>query len=192
MAISVPNSSSVSASFRKLLKRLEGVKKKINNAAAHETKTGNYEGARDWMEVGRSVTDFRDRAEAFTKEWKALVKGIRTINHDKSESPGPVSARSTGGRRPFTWRFCVPILNFLVTRGGAATTDEVAAQVEQNMGSQLAEPDKALSPRTGLPKWHGGVKKAYKHYQREGWIEKRRDGLWKITSKGKAITERKD
>lgn len=80
MSISVPNSSSVSSSFRKALKRIEAVKKKINIAAAHETKAGNYEIAKQWMDVGRSVTDFRDRTEAFSKEWKTLVRGIRTSN----------------------------------------------------------------------------------------------------------------
>lgn len=192
MALSIPNSSSVSSSFRKLLKRLEGVRKKINNSAARETKAGNYEGAKDWMEVGRSVSDFRERAEAFTKEWKALVKGIRAINHDKSEPQEIPSTTVMRPKRLFTWRFCVPILNFVVTQGGTSTTEQVAAQVEQNMGSQLTERDRALSSKTGLPKWQGSLKKAYKHYQREGWIEKRRDGLWKITPKGKAITERKD
>lgn len=191
MAISVPSSSSVSTSFRKLLKRLEGVRKKINNSAAHETKAGNYEGARDWMEVGRSVTDFRDRAEAFTQEWKTLVKGIRTQNKGKSEHPGLVGS-GPGKKRPFAWRFCVPILKFLATRGGGATSDEIAAHVEQNMGSQLTESDRKPSQRSGLPKWQSGLRKAYKQYQREGWIERRRDGLWKITTKGTAITERKD
>jgi hypothetical protein len=192
VAVSIPNSSSVSFGFQKLLKRLDAVRKKINNAAARETKDGNYEVARNWMEVGRSVADFRDRAEAFSREWKALVKGIRNTNHEKSASKELTSRKATRGKRLFTWRFCMPILSFIVIRGGTATTEEIIAQVEQNLGSQLTEREKAMSPKTGGPKWHGGMKKAYKHYQREGWIEKRSDGLWKLTSKGKAIAEHEE
>ena len=192
MSISVPNSSSVSSSFRKALKRIDAVKKKINSEAAHETKVGNYETAKQWMEVGRSVADFRERTEAFTKEWKALVRGIRTSNKGKHDGAATLSSRPVGNKRPFVWRFCTPILGLLVGRGGSASSEELISDLEQNIGNQLTERDRVVSTRTGLPKWHAGMKKAYKQCQREGWIERRRDGVWKITPKGKGIADNKD
>ena len=192
MSISVPNSSSVSSSFRKALKRIEAVKKKINIAAAHETKAGNYEIAKEWMDVGRSVTDFRDRTEAFSKEWKTLVRGIRTSNRGKVDRAATLSSRQVGIKRPFVWRFCTPILGIVVARGGSASSEEVMSDIENTLGKQLTDRDRSVSTRTGLPKWHVGLKKAYKQCQREGWIERRRDGVWKVTTKGKTIADRKD
>jgi hypothetical protein len=192
VSTSVPNASAVSTSFRNLLKRLDGTRKKINSAAASESKSGDYDTAKDWMEVGRVVSDFRDRAEAFNKEWKALVKGIRTSGKHKAISPGIVGSKRESHKRPFVWRFYKPLLGLLAGRSGTAISEELISDLEQNFGEQLTEKDRSVSQRTGLPKWQVGIKKAYKQCQREGWIERRRDGVWKITSKGKAIVESKN
>jgi hypothetical protein len=191
VSTSVPNASAISSSFRKLLKRLDGTRKKINSAAASESKTGDYDAAKEWMEVGRVVSDFRDRAEAFNKEWKALVKGIRASGKRKKSTADFAACKQTNHKRPFVWRFYKPLLGFLAGRGGTASSEELISDLEQNLGDQLTERDRVVSSKTGLPKWHTGIRKVYKQCQREGWIERRRDGVWKITAKGRVIADTK-
>jgi hypothetical protein len=192
VATSVPNASAVSTSFRKLLKRLDGTRKKINGTVASESKSGDYDAAKEWMEVGRVVSDFRDRAEALHKEWKTLVKGIRASGKQNPINVHSPSSKKGSHKRPFVWRFYKPLLGLLAGRGGNASTEELISELEQGFRDQLTERDLSVSQKTGRPKWQAGIKKVYRQCQREGWIERRRDGLWRITAKGKAIAESKD
>lgn len=187
MRPSIPNSAVVDSAFHTLEKRLKRARKKINAQAAREMKSGNYGSAQKWMDVGRSVADFAERVDVFGQEWKRLAKATRIANAT-SEGNGPPKAR-TGTRSPKTpaWKFCTPALEFLASKGGTASHEEVISGLEQSMGATLTEKDRESKAPRNPPRWHGAVKKAYKHCQREGWIEKRTDGVWKITSKGRGV-----
>jgi len=61
--------------------------------------------------------------------------------------------------------------------------------LESNYSSALTEADRALAAQRGVPRWHLTLEKAYRHCQRKAWIEKRTDGVWKLTPKGQAIAD---
>ena len=183
MKLGVPNSATVDSAFRSVEKRLNTVRKKINSTAAKAMKSGNYGVAQKLMENGRAVAEFTDRVEAFVQEWKRLVKTTRLT--DKSAEPTTLKVTLRKPSRTPLWKFCIPALDFVVSRGGSATHDEVITGLEESMGSFLTPKDREPKSPRNPPRWYGTVKKAYKHCQREGWIDKRTDGVWKITAKGR-------
>jgi hypothetical protein len=89
--LSIPNSTTVDSAFRTVEKRLKQVRKKINTQAAKEMKGGDYGSAQKWMDIGRSVTDFAERVDAFGQEWKRLSKAT----HSSEISPLLEAARQS-------------------------------------------------------------------------------------------------
>ncbi len=185
----IPRSEAVDSAFRLLGRRIDGVRKGINAAAAKEMKVGKYEDAQGWMEIGRSVGDFAGRVEAFTQEWKRLVKAARILGRERANAEADKPSAHAGKKRTPTWRFCEPALRALAGRGGTAALNEIVADLEKSIGASLTEFDRAATGSTGTQRWHMEVQRSYRECQRQGWIEKqkRRDGLWKITPKGRAI-----
>jgi hypothetical protein len=189
----IPRSGVVNSAFRVLQNRLDGVQKRINAAAAQEMKIGKYDDAQEWMGVGRSVAEFAQRVEAFAQEWKRLVKTARLVVRPTKVplvETGTLQANST--RTP-VWKFCEPALKILAGRGGTATLGEILSDLQSLLAGRLTDSDQTLVGKNGIPRWHNDVQRAYRQCQREGWIEqeKRRDGVWRITAKGRAIAEMK-
>jgi len=188
---SIPNSGAVDSTFRTLEKRLKKARKKINTQAANEMKGGDYEPAQKWMEIGRSVADFAERVEAFAQEWKRLTKATRIANAAaEGHTPARAAVRTRSTKTP-AWKFCTAALEILVSKGGSASHEDVISGLEQSMASVLTEKDRESKSPRNPPRWHGAVKKAYKQCQREGWIEKRTNGVWKVTSKGREVPSQK-
>lgn len=187
MPPSIPNCRSVDSAFRRIVKRLGTVRKRINASAAKEMKADHYEPAQKWMEIGRSVADFAERLEAFVAEWKRLVKATRIVAraHGGKESDRP-TATPTAKRTPM-WKYCEPALRALAARGGSGSLAELVDDLSRDFASTLTDFDRTPSSSRDVPRWHKAVKQAYRHCQREGWIERRRDGIWKITPKGAAV-----
>lgn len=151
-------------------------------------KSGEYAVAQKWMEVGQAVGDFAQRASTFAQEWKYLVKATRVA------ARAQLSTTSTAGRIPKSertpvWKFCAPALKILMQKGGSANLDEIIVSLEESLNGILTESDRQPSKSRGIPRWHSTVQRAYRQCQKEGWIEKqkRRDGVWKITAKGKGV-----
>ena len=189
MQPSIPNSRTIDSAFQCVVKRLETARKRINSSAAREMKAGHYEVAEKWMETGRSVTDFAERLEAFAEEWKRLVKATRIVAraHAGSEADKPAVRVMT--RRTPIWKFCEPSLRALAARGGAASLPELVEELDRDPSLILTDFDRVASSPLGAPRWHKAVEQAYRHCQREGWIEKRRDGMWNLTPKGAGVVD---
>jgi hypothetical protein len=184
---SIPNFHTVDSALEGAVKRLGTVRKRINSSAAREMRADHYDVAQKWMEMGRSVTDFAQRLGAFAEEWKRLVKATRIVAraHAGNEAAKPV-ARATTRRTP-VWKFCEPALRALGARGGVASLPELVQDLGRDPSLTLTDFDRATSSPRGAPRWHKAVEQAYRQCQREGWIEKRSDGMWKITPKGAAV-----
>lgn len=192
MPPSVPNSHSIDSAFRQVVKRLGTARKRINVSAARELKADHYEAAEKWMDMGRSVADFADRLDAFVAEWRRLVKATRiAAGAHEGKGTGSVTAIPIGRRTPL-WKYCEPALKSLAARGGSASLAELVEDLSRDFAATLTDFDRAsLSSREG-PRWHKAVKQAYRHCQRQGWIERRRDGIWKITPAGAAVAAHKE
>lgn len=187
MQPSIPNANAVDSAFRRLAGRLRNARKKINVAAAKQMKSDKYEAAQNWMEIGRAVADFAERVNAFAGEWKRLTKATRIAARAESEAESNKLPPQTMNKNTPTWKVCEPALKVLAGRGGTATLEELVPELEKSLTGTLTESDLALVPSRGVPRWHITLKRAYRHCQREGWIEKHTGGVWKITSKGKAV-----
>jgi hypothetical protein len=186
--LNIPNSGTVDSAFRTLRKRLKNVRKKINIQAAHQMKGGDYSSAQKWMEVGSSITDFAARVEAFGEEWKTLTRATRIANASASERvQGNTGIKFGSAKKTPAWKFCTPALELLISTSGSMNHEQVLVGLEQSMSSILTNKDRESKTPRNPPRWQGAVKKAHKHCQREGWIEKRADGIWKITPKGRAV-----
>jgi hypothetical protein len=187
----IPRSGVVNSAFRLLQSRLDGVQKGINAAAAREMKAGKYDDAQQWMGVGRSVAEFAQRVEAFEQEWKRLVKTARLVVRPPKGPLVDTGTPHADSTRTPAWKFCEPALKMLAGRGGTATLDEILSDLQPFLAGRLTDSDQALVGKDGVPRWQHDVQRAYRQCQREGWIEKekRRDGMWRITAKGRAIAE---
>lgn len=186
---SIPKHTAVDSAFRNLLKRLGAIRKKINSSAAAEMKSGEYEIAQSWIEVGRAVADFEERAGTFGQEWKRLVKATRITARAQTASVLPRAGRDEKSLRTPSWKFCSPALKELLHKGGTASLNEIVTALEESMSQTLTESDREIVRSRGIPRWHVAVQRANRQCQKEGWVEKqkRRDGIWKITTKGKTV-----
>ena len=185
---SIPKHAVVNSAFSRLLKKLGIVRKKINSSAAGEMKSGEYEAAQKWMEVGQAVGDFAQRASTFAQEWKHLVKATR-VSARAQPSSSSMTGRIPKAKRTPVWKFCAPALKVLVQKGGTASFDEIIAALEDSLNGILTESDRELSKSKGIPRWRSAMQRAYRQCQKEGWIEKQkgREGAWRITAKGKDV-----
>ena len=139
------------------------------------------------MEIGRSVSDFAQRVEAFANEWKRLAKATRIANAETAgEAPSRISIKTPPTKTP-AWKFCTPALELLNSKGGSLNHQDVLLGLEQSMSSILTNKDREPKSPRNAPRWHGAIKKAYKQSLLEGWIEKRSDGASKITPKGRSM-----
>ena len=184
MRPSIPNSKAVESAFRTLEKKIATSRKKINIAAAKATKADDYEIAKEWMAVGSSLGDFAARVTAFSTEWKRVVRAAKITS--RADRPvGTASKATTRSKQTPVWKFCTPALKAILSRGGTAEMSQVLADLQANLATDLTDRDTSIDVTRGTPKWHRTVRRAYRQSQREGWIEKRRDGIWKLTAKGK-------
>jgi hypothetical protein len=184
---SIPNSQAVDSALRRVVKRLTTVRKRINASAAKEMKADHYEGAQKWMEMGRSVADFAERLETFAEEWKRLVKATRIVaGAHAGKEPSKLTATVSAKRTPL-WMYCEPALRAVAARGGTVSLAELLEDLGRDFAQTLTDFDRAASSSRGVLRWHKTIGQAYRHCQREGWIEKRRDEIWKITPKGASV-----
>ena len=186
MRESIPKAKVIEGGFRALGKRLGSVRRSINAQAARCMRAGEYDAVQRWMEVGKNVADFAHRLDAFGQEWKRLVKATRIAAGKKDAA---TTMKSSSSRRQATpaLRFYEPAIEALAARGGEGTSDQLAQDLEPSFGSELTEADLKTLPRRGAPRWRRTLDKARRDCIREGWIESRRDGVWKLTDKGKQM-----
>ena len=188
MAQLIPKSQSVNSTFRQLGKRLDAVRKKVNSKASKRMKAEEYDAARKWMDIGQMIGEFSARVDVFAKEWEQLLDSARGAVGESSGVDSERSAKRSSKRTP-AWKFRGPALKALLVRGGSASHADIVSDLKDSMASTLTETDQAVIPIRGIPLWHDGVRRVYRQCQREGWIERRRDDVWKLMAKGKSSLE---
>lgn len=185
MRESIPKAKVIDSGLRVLGKRFANLKRRINSEAAGCMRAGDYDAVQRWMEIGKNVSDFAGRLEAFGQEWKRLVKATRVAS---SRSEGLTASKRLSRRKvtPVS-RFYEPAIVAVASRGGEATSDQLAEDIEASLGSELTDADRKILPRRGTPRWRRTLDSARRDCIREGWIERRRDGAWKLTDKGRQM-----
>ncbi len=165
------------SAIRTLQKRIATAQKRVNGEAASQMKAGRYDAAKTLMQVGSSLADFVKDTEALSQSWKDF-----TTRTAADLEPFGINVVVAGRSRSITSpvALCKPALQAVLTKG-PSEMGAVIAELEGRM--TLTEKDRVLV--SGIPRWHAAVERAYLNSQRHGWIEKRKDGLWKLTSKGR-------
>jgi len=191
MPTSIRGSHQVDGAFKKLMKRFESAQKKINGSAAKRMKMGQYEAATKWMEVGQAFDAFSNKIEAICQEWRDLLASsqktleeveVRRIRPKKDDPPKAKAWKV----RLLPKQFYAPALKALVGRGGAASSDEMLGDLHSYVLTKFPESELVVNVPFNFPPWQKTVGRIYKHLQRQGWIERRKDGQWKVTDKGRA------
>lgn len=184
MLPAIPKPEVVSSTFRSLAKHLAKAQRRINAEAAKEMRTGQYAAAQKWMEVGQSLGDFAQRVEAYSQEWQTLVRTTRIAGRPDRPTTASRGAAAGAPKRTPAWRLCLPALKAVEARGGKIAMADLVAELSRDLAPQLAPRDLQVVPKKGMPRWQVALSQAYRHCQREGWIEKRRDGHWQLTALG--------
>ena len=187
MRESIPNAKVIDTGFRSLAKRLDGVQRRINARAARCMRAGEYDAVQRWMDIGKSVADFAGRVDAFAGEWKRLVKATRIAAVGKTKPRITIRVVPSRKKATAASRFYEPAMKALANRGGEATSEQLLQDLETALAADLSEADCKILPRRGIPKWQATVGSVYRDCIREGWIEKRRDKVWKITERGRQL-----
>jgi hypothetical protein len=191
MTTSIRGSHQVDGAFKKLTKRFEATQKKINASAAKRMKTGQYEAATKWMEIGRAFEAFLKKIELIQQEWHELLAssqrsldGVETkkVRPHKEGSPRTKGAKS----RISTKRLYAPALKALLKHGGEASSDEMLGDLHKYVLNEFPESDLVVNVPFNFPPWQKTIRKTHRYFQNEGWIERRKDGQWKITEKGRS------
>ena len=126
------------------------------------------------------VGEFSGRVESFMNEWRRLVKTSHMKPSDAGKAGKPDGAKS---RKTSTWKFCEPALKFLAEHSGSAMHAEVLSALETRV--PLTDADRRMLKRGAV--WHASVTRAARQCRQEGWIERRGDLVWKLTTKGCAV-----
>jgi hypothetical protein len=119
------------------------------------------------VEVGSSVADFVERVGAFSEESKRLVKATRIAGRaDKNRTNSGIKTGPTGPKRTPAWKFCVPALNAVVTRGGVADMTQVLTDLEVSLAALLTEKDRSPDPKRDPRIFALGVSRLFRLLQR--------------------------
>jgi hypothetical protein len=183
MATSIRYANQVEGAFKQLLNRFETAQKKINSSAAKRMKSGDYEAATEWMEVGRAFDAFSKKIVSLRGDWQELVASSQQTleKAEGAAAEGRSKPRQARVRAPQLYE---PALKALARRGGTASSEEIASDLQAHVLS--AFPDSDLAIDSSSPAWSKIVRKAYRHFQTENWIERRKDSQWRMTEKGKS------
>jgi hypothetical protein len=175
----------VQSSFRNLQKRLSVLLRKLNAEAAAQMKVGRYDAAKGLMDIGRSFAEFNTRVDEASKNWDELA--TQTVNKlgELGVAAGTSQSKATSPRA-----LCIPALQMVLRRGGIAEMNEIISDLGSAKPSFWKDGD--LAENGGSLAWHRTLDKSYRRSQRQGWIEKRTDGAWHVTAKGRAAIKEDD
>jgi hypothetical protein len=190
MRLAIPKSPAVDIVFRRLSKRLGLCQSRVGTAAVRGMKRGDFEEAQRWVEIGRAVSDFENRVDAFSQEWRRLVKATKLVAiHEAIPDKALPRSNKNASQTPL-WAFYTPALKVVAACGGSATFEDVDDGIEASMRDRFTERDLRASKK-GLPRWKAALRAAHIHCQKEGWVEKTKSGdkIWKLTDSGNKAVE---
>lgn len=186
MPNSIRYSHQVDSAFKQLMKRFQSVKKKVNSSAAKRMKSGQYEAATKWMEIGKAFDAFSNKIEGVRQEWRDLV--LSSQNSLQEADTKAIRTRRSPGIRVLPKQLYSPALKALSKRNGTASADEILEDIHGYVLNAFPESDLAVNSPLKSPPWQRILRKIYKYCQGQGLIERRKDGQWILTERGRSTT----
>ncbi len=181
--------------FDIVLEEIENAIAALNQQGAQAFQNGKYDLARDLMEKGSQMADFRSKVNDLQKEWINIFAPVtppKTWRRSKK-----VAERLKRGLRTPEDNFRIPILQSLIESGGSAPMSDVLDKVEAKMRSQLNAYDRSPLPSDPTqPRWRNTAQWARNAMVKEGLMASDSPrGIWEITEAGRrwlvAVTTQK-
>jgi len=180
----------VSVALEIALEEIEVVVDSLNQDGSGAFQKGDYDSARDLIEVATRLTEFRAKVRTLQKEWENLFSAHVTKK--------PIKRRSfkhlRRGLRTQEDTYRHPILEALVELGGSASISKVLDKVGEKMEGTLNEYDKQPSPSNpDSTRWRNSVQWCRNTMVVEGLMKSDSPrGIWEISQQGKDALARGD
>ena len=171
--------------WQHLINQVDRKLAQIERLGADAFRAREYAKAEALAKLGEGLGDVRQKLAELQQMEKEVVYGQVG---PKPRRDGRPSRAPKGSLTPVE-AYCVPILQVLVERGGAATVGEVSARVYELMRDRLNEYD-LLEDGSGCPRWKLRVQLARTLLVKRGLLRKDSPrGVWEITERGRKFVE---
>ena len=180
----------VSVALEIALEEIEVVVDSLNQDGSGAFQKGDYDSARELIEVATRLTEFRAKVRTLQKEWENLFS---------SRIPRKSSSRKTISRLPRGLRtpedaYRRPILKALIGFGNSASIGKVLDKVGQEMKDSLNEYDhQSLPSNPDSTRWRNSAQWCRNTMVIEGLMKSDSPrGIWGISQQGKDALARGD
>ncbi|MCL5075723.1 MAG: winged helix-turn-helix domain-containing protein [Chloroflexi bacterium] len=178
----------VNVAFDILLEEIEMVANGLNEAGSEAFKSGQYDRAREVIEMATRLSDFRGRVKTLQQEWARLFAARIPSRLAKRIRRRPVE-RLSRGLRTGEDAYRLPILETLVELGGRCSVGEVLDRVAVKMKGIFNEYD--YQPLPSSPKtarWRNSAQWCRNTLVRETLMKADSpSGIWEISEAGRKL-----
>ena len=171
---SIPGKSQVDRALKGASREVKNATKRVNQQAGKLMARGDYESAQAFLELGRSVRDFQAQVDELRARWKAL----------RANPQGSVEGNT---ETTPAWKLYVPVLRILLANGGTMTWKAIEESLRSGSDFQPLSGDQQA--QRGKPRWIHSAHRARGGMVKEGFIEKRGNFEWRITTAGRKAAE---
>lgn len=173
----------VTAAFEIVLEEIETVVDSLNQDGASAFQKGNYDKARELMEIANRLTEFRSKVHSLQKEWDNIFS-TRVARKRGKRKHFP---RLQRGLRTPEDAFRRPILETLMEMGGAGQVEKVLDRVDEKMKAILNDYDRQPLPsHPHEVRWRNTAQWCRNSMVQEGLLKADSPrGIWEISDKGK-------
>ena len=181
------NPTNVAVTLDMLLEEIEAEIEFVNKIGARTFEDRDYEKAKDALERAAQIVSFRDKADAFRREWQTLLGQEADDDDTEAHSARRNLGRLQRGLRTREEAYYRPILEALQALGGSAQMSEVLDRVLPNMKGILRDVDyEPLASDHEMPRWKNTAQWARYSMVKEGLLRSdSRRGVWEISNSGK-------
>jgi restriction system protein len=189
-----PEPDDVSAALHLLGESLQGEVLRINQEGAGAMHAGDYETAQAVIDFAKRLTDFRQKVEKLSEEWKQLEdqRNAATIEVQQIVSKRFFGKSKKGDITPHE-DFCRPLLEVLVEMGGQGKTKHVLDRLGEKMQHILKPKDYEPHESDGKTiRWRNSAQWARNEMANKDGRMKQGSphGLWEISDTGRAWLKR--
>lgn len=183
------NRNEVNAAFEIVLEEIETVVDGLNHDGAEAFQKGDYEKAKELIEIATRLTDFRGKVRNLQKEWDNIFSA-RVL---RKPSRRRKFQRLQRGLRTTEDAFRHPILETLMEMGGAGQVEKVLDRIGEKMKAILNDYDrKPLPSYPNTVRWRNTAQWCRNSMVQEGLLKADSPrGVWEISDKGKEALKSK-
>lgn len=180
----------VSVALEIALEEIEVVVDSLNQDGSGAFQKGDYDSAKELIEVATRLTEFRAKVRTLQKEWENLFSS----RIPRKSSSRKIISRLPRGLRTPEDAYRRPILEALMRLGGSAAVSQVLDKVGEEMKDSLNEYDRQPLPSNrNMPRWRNNAQWCRNTMVQEGFLKVGSPtGIWEISQRGKDVLARGD